>query len=82
MQYFDMIDACGLGKGVISLQGMGVSNKTREKVERDWVGILGEELDADVYKVKNIGELEEIWGLQKGEILDVMIESELNDHEM
>jgi hypothetical protein len=74
-----MIDACGLGKGVVTLEGMGVM-KTRKEVEKDWVEILGEELEGDVYKVRDVGEFEEIWELKKGEILDVMIQSELHDH--
>lgn len=79
MQYFNMIDACGLGKGVTSLEEMGVSGRTREDVEKYWVGVLAEELEGDVYKLRDIGELEEIWGLKRGEILHLMIQSDLHD---
>ena len=81
LPYFDVIDACGLGKRVVSLEGMGVRT-TREEVERQWVREFGEEIEGDVYVLKDVGELEEIWGLKKGEILDVMIRSETNEIEM
>jgi hypothetical protein len=42
---------------------------------------FGEEIEGDVYTLNDVGELEEIWGLKKGEILDVMITSESNDIE-
>lgn len=77
-RYFDMIDACGLGKGVTTLEEMGV-NTTREDVERDWVECLAEELDKYVYKLRDVRELEEIWGLKKGEILTVMMNNELDE---
>ena len=79
MQYFDMIDACGLGKGVTTLEDMGI-NTTREDVEKNWVEYLAEELDSDIYKLRDVGELEEIWGLEKGEILGVMMRGELEEH--
>ena len=67
MSYFDMINACGLGKGVTTLeQQMGVVVK-REDVEKKWVKCLAEKLEGDVYKLRDVGELEEIWGLEKGE---------------
>ena len=80
MEYFNMIDACGLGKEVTTLEQQmeGVVLK-REAVEKKWVQYLAEELEGDMYKLRDIGELEEIWGLERGEILDVMIQSE---HEM
>lgn len=81
LPYFDVIDACGLGKRVVSLEGMGVRT-TREEVERQWVREFGEEIEGDVYVLRDVGELEEIWGLKKGEILDVMIRSETNEIEM
>jgi len=81
LPYFDVIDACGLGKRVVSLEGMGVRT-TREEVERRWVREFGEEIEGDVYVLRDVGELEEIWGLKKGEILDVMIRSETNEIEM
>ena len=70
-----MIDACGLGKGVTTLEQMGVV-VTREDVEKKWVECLADELEGNVYKLRDVGELEEIWGLEKGEVLDVMIHSE------
>jgi len=81
LPYFDVIDACGLGKGVVTLEGMGVQT-TREEVEKRWVREFGEEVEGDVYTLNDLGELEEIWGLKKGEILDVMIRSESNDMEV
>ena len=78
MRYFDMIDACGLGKGVTTLEEMGV-NKKREDVEKDWVECLADELDKYVYKLRDVRELEEIWGLKKGEILTAMMHSELDE---
>jgi hypothetical protein len=80
LSYFDVIDACGLGKQVVTLEGMGV-RATREVVEKRWVQEFGEEIEGDVYTLNDVGELEEIWGLKKGEILDVMIKSESNDTE-
>ena len=74
-----MIDACGLGKGVTTLEGMEATTVDRNRVERDWVEVLAEELEGDVYKLRDVGELEDIWGLSKGEILDVMIQSDFND---
>ena len=81
LPYFDVIDACGLGKGVVTLEGIGVRT-TREEVEKRWVREFGEEIEGDVYTLTDLGELEEIWGLKNGEILDVMIRSEGNDMEM
>ena len=80
LPYFDVIDACGLGKRVVTLEGMGV-RATREVVEKRWVQEFGEEIEGDVYTLNDVGELEEIWGLKKGEILDVMIKSESNESE-
>ena len=75
MSYFDMIDACGLGKGVTTLEQMGVVVK-RDDVEKKWVECLAEKLERDVYKLRDVGELEEIWGLERGKVLDIMIHSE------
>ena len=77
-----MIDPCGLGKRVTTLEDMGVIT-TREDIEKKWVECMAEELDRDViYKLQDIGELEEIWGLKNGEILDVMMQNELyNDQD-
>ena len=80
LPYFDVIDACGLGKGVVSLEGMGLKT-TRAEVEKRWVQKFGEEIGADVYTLMGVGELEEIWGLERGEILDVILESENNEKE-
>ena len=75
-----MIDACGLGKEITTLeQQMGGVVAKREQVEKKWVQCLAEELGGDVYKLRDVGELEEIWGLERGAILDIMIQSE---HEM
>jgi len=80
LPYFDVIDACGLGKGIVTLEGMGVQT-TMEEVEKRWVREFGEEIEGDVYTLTDVGELEEIWGLKKGEISDVMIKNESNDIE-
>ena len=79
MQYFDMIDACGLGKGVTTLEGMGVKT-TRGDVEQSWVEAMADELEGDIYRLRDIGELEEIWGLKRGDILTVMIRSDQDGH--
>jgi hypothetical protein len=55
---------------------MGVST-TREDVENRWVEALAEELEGDVYKLQDIGELAEIWGIQKDRIFDIMVREEL-----
>jgi lipoyl(octanoyl) transferase 2 len=79
MKYFDVIDACGLGKGVTTMERMGVQ-ATREDVEKRWVECLAEEMDGDVYQLHDVGELEEIWGLEKGSVLDVMIQSDMSSY--
>lgn len=79
MGYFDMIDACGLGKGVTTLESMGVTT-TRKEVEKKWVDALSKELEQDVLLLNDVGELEKIWGLNKGEILDVMIRGDTEHH--
>ena len=59
MEYFDRIDACGLGKGVTTLEDIGVVT-TREDVETKWVDCLGEELGEEtVYKLRDVRDLEE-----------------------
>ena len=80
LKYFDRIDACGLGKGVTTLEDMGVKVR-REKVESQWTRIMAHELRGQTFRmVKDVGELEEIWGLKEGEIFDVMFRSDLRDH--
>lgn len=80
IKYFDRIDACGLGKGVTTLEDMGVK-VTREKVESQWTRIMAEELKGQTFRmVKDVGELEEIWGLKEAEIFDVMFRSDMRDH--
>jgi hypothetical protein len=73
--YFDRIDACGLGKGVTTFEEMGVT-ATRADVERRWVRIFGEEIGVGIRMLKDVGELEEEWGLKKGEVLDVLLQGE------
>ena len=75
LPYFNEIDACGLGKGVTTLESMGVQT-TREDVEKKWVRSLGKEFGCTVKELKNVGELEDQWGLKKGEILDIMLRGE------
>ena len=77
MNYFDAIDACGLGKGVTTMESMGIKG-TRDDVEKNWVECLTEELEGDVYRVPGVAEFEEIWGLEKGQVLDTMIQSDLH----
>lgn len=78
-EYFDRIDACGLGKGVTALESMGV-NATREEVERRWTGLFAEELEGDVRTLNDVGELEDSWELEHGEILDVMLRGDMQAH--
>ena len=73
---FDRIDACGLGKGVITLQTMG-RKTTREEVEEKWTELLAEELKRDVFRLKHIGELAEMWGIEKEKILDILVHRQL-----
>ena len=47
MKYFDLIDACGLGKGVTTLEEMGVKTE-REDVEKKWVDAAAEEFRGNV----------------------------------
>jgi lipoate-protein ligase B len=75
LPYFNEIDACGLGKGVTSLESMGVKT-TREDVETKWVTCLGKKFGCTVRVLKDVGELEEQWGMKKGEILDVLVRDE------
>jgi len=76
MEYFDRIDACGLGKRVITLEDMDVVT-TRDDVETKWVDCLGEELGEEtVYKLRDVRDLEEIWDLEKGKILEIMSSNE------
>jgi lipoyl(octanoyl) transferase 2 len=78
-EYFDRIDACGLGKGVTSLESMGV-NATREQVEGRWTGLFAEELEREVRTLKDVSELEDSWGLENGEILDIMFRGDMQAH--
>jgi hypothetical protein len=77
VEYFDRIDACGLGKGVTTFKGMGVTT-TRADVEGRWVRIFGEEIGEGIRTLKDVGELEEEWGLKKGEILDVLLQADMH----
>lgn len=79
LEYFDRIDACGLGKGVTTLQSMGVRT-TREDVERKWTGLLAEELERDIRTLSDVGELEDSWGLERGQVLDVMLRGDIQGH--
>jgi len=80
MDYFGRIDACGLGKGVTTLEDFGV-NTSREEVESQWVKIMGEQLNGNVLrKLTGIAELEEVWGLKEGEVFDIMFRSDLRDY--
>ena len=80
MKYFDRIDACGLGKGVTTLEAMGC-NATREEMESLWARLMGEQLNGRVLQtLKDVGELEELWGMKEGEVFDVMFRSDLQDH--
>ena len=80
MGYFDMIDACGLGKGVTTLESMGV-NTTREDVEMEWTGLLAEEFGGgEVKTLSDVGELEDSWGMERGEVLDVMLRGDMQGH--
>jgi len=83
LEYFNLIDACGLGKRVTSLEEMGVpvAEETWRDVERTWCEMLGDELEGDVVRLQGIAELEEIWGFEEGEILNAMIQSEWNEEE-
>ena len=60
---------------------MGV-NPTREEVELKWTGLLAEELDGggEVRRLRDTGELEESWGLEKGSVLDVMLQGDMQGH--
>ena len=78
LEYFDRIDACGLGKEVTTLESMGVKT-TRDDVERTWVAILAKELGTTVRRLIDVGELEEEWGLKKGEILNVMLRGDMEE---
>jgi lipoyl(octanoyl) transferase 2 len=80
MEYFDRIDACGLGKGVTTLEALGVQT-SRERVEMEWAKLMGEKLKGKTLQtLKDVGELETLWGLKEGEILDVMFRSDMRDH--
>ena len=83
LEYFNLIDACGLGKRVTSLEELGlkVSEGTWRDVETTWCEMLGEELGGDIIQLQGIGELEDIWGLKRGDVLNVMIQSELSEEE-
>jgi lipoyl(octanoyl) transferase 2 len=75
LPFFDEIDACGLGKGVTTLQEMGIEIP-REDVETKWVEELAIGLKREVLKLRDIGQLAEICGLEKGQIVDIIIRSE------
>ena len=79
LQYFDRIDACGLGKGVTTLENMGV-NTTREDIETKWTGLLAEEIEGEVHTLTDVGELEDSWGLKRGEVLDAMLRGDMQGH--
>jgi len=83
LEYFNLIDACGLGKKVTSLEEMGVpvGEETWRDVESSWCEMLGDELERDVIRLQGIAELEEIWGLERGEIMNAMMQSERNEEE-
>jgi lipoate-protein ligase B len=83
LEYFNLIDACGLGKRMTSLEEMGVQveDTTWSAVEKTWCEMLGEELEGDVIRLQGIAELEEIWGMKRGEILNAMMRNELNEEE-
>ena len=83
LEYFNLIDACGLGKKVTSLEEMGVpvGEETWRAVESSWCEMLGDELERDVIRLQGIAELEEIWGLERGEIMNAMMQSERNEEE-
>jgi len=80
LEYFNLVDACGLGKRVTSLEEMGVpvGEETWREIERTWCEMLGDELEGDVIRLQGIAELEEFWGLERGEIMNAMIPSEGN----
>lgn len=83
LEYFKLIDACGLGKRMTSMEEMGVDidEGTWREVERTWCEMLGEELEGDVLRLEGIAELAEIWGLKAGEVWDVIMQNELSEEE-
>lgn len=62
--------------------GLNVAEGTWRDVETTWCEMFGEELESDIIRLQGIAELEEIWGLKGGDILDVMIQSELSEDEI
>jgi hypothetical protein len=69
---------------VTSLEEMRlkVAEGTWGDVETTWCEMFGEELEGDIIRLQGIAELEEIWGLKRRDILDVMIQSELNEDDI
>jgi lipoyl(octanoyl) transferase 2 len=80
LKYFDAIDACGLGKGVTTMESMLVPTES-QTVARGFADSLAQELGVSVQHLRSVKELEEVWGLENGELLETMIQSDLQSPE-